>query len=83
MLVFSQWRRMLDLIQSALQARHIRFSRLDGTMGVSARARAIAQFTVRLRHIPPRKTLLPSLRSITYIQGHAGLGMLTAVQNLK
>ncbi|CAL8466655.1 g6191 [Coccomyxa elongata] len=44
-LVFSQWRRMLDLIQSALQARHIRFSRLDGTMGVSARAHAIAHFT--------------------------------------
>ncbi|BDA41061.1 Helicase-like transcription factor CHR28 [Coccomyxa sp. Obi] len=44
-IVFSQWRHMLDLIQSALQARHIRFSRLDGTMGVSARAHAIAQFT--------------------------------------
>ncbi len=54
-IVFSQWRRMLDLIQSALQARHIRFSRLDGTMGVSARAHAIAQFTVRLYHTAPRK----------------------------
>ncbi|KAK9916313.1 hypothetical protein WJX75_001149 [Coccomyxa subellipsoidea] len=44
-IVFSQWTRMLDLIQVALQASNIRFSRLDGTMGVSARGHAVAAFT--------------------------------------
>ena len=47
-IVFSQWTRMLDLIQSALHVSNIRFSRLDGTMGVSARAHAVAHFTVRV-----------------------------------
>ena len=49
-IVFSQWTRMLDLIQVALQASNIRFSRLDGTMGVSARGHAVAAFTVSINH---------------------------------
>ena len=46
-IVFSQWTRMLDLVQATLQQERIRFSRLDGTMNVPNREHAIAKFTVR------------------------------------
>jgi SNF2 family DNA or RNA helicase len=46
-LVFSQWTRMLDLVQVPLLERGIQFVRLDGTMDSDTRANAIREFNKR------------------------------------
>lgn len=43
-LVFSQWTRMLDLLEVPLQESCIQYRRLDGTMSVAARDKAIKDF---------------------------------------
>ena len=46
-IVFSQWTGMLDLVEAAVgRARH-RFRRLDGSMSITAREAAIANFQAR------------------------------------
>jgi SNF2 family DNA or RNA helicase len=45
-IVFSQWTRMLDLVERALRQNRIRFARLDGSMSVPSREGAIRTFTV-------------------------------------
>ncbi|KQK10005.2 hypothetical protein BRADI_2g51727v3 [Brachypodium distachyon] len=43
-IVFSQWTRMLDLLEVHLKASHVTYRRLDGTMSVAARERAVNDF---------------------------------------
>ena len=46
-LVFSQWTSMLDLLEIPLKRAKIAFRRLDGTMTVPARERAIGDFETK------------------------------------
>jgi SNF2 family DNA or RNA helicase len=69
MVVFSQWTSMLDLVQSALQERRIMAVRLDGSMQVQARQRAIRLF----REDPSVKVFLISLKA-----GGLGLNLTAA-----
>lgn len=43
-IVFSQWTRMLDLLESCLKDSSIQYRRLDGTMSVVARDKAVKDF---------------------------------------
>ncbi|KAK4399088.1 Helicase-like transcription factor CHR27 [Sesamum angolense] len=43
-IVFSQWTRMLDLLEACLKNSSIQYRRLDGTMAVVARDRAVKDF---------------------------------------
>lgn len=43
-IVFSQWTRMLDLLEGPLKASSVRYRRLDGTMSIAAREKAIKDF---------------------------------------
>ncbi|XWS15697.1 hypothetical protein CRYUN_Cryun34aG0024000 [Craigia yunnanensis] len=43
-LVFSQWTRMLDLFEACLKSSSIEYRRLDGTMSVAARDKAVKDF---------------------------------------
>ena len=43
-IVFSQWTRMLDLLEACLKNSSIQYRRLDGTMSVSARDKAVKDF---------------------------------------
>lgn len=43
-IVFSQWTRMLDLLEVHLKASHVTYRRLDGTMSVAAREKAVNDF---------------------------------------
>lgn len=44
-IVFSQWTGMLDLVELSLNQSLIQFRRLDGTMSLNARDRAVKEFT--------------------------------------
>lgn len=55
-IVFSQWTGMLDLLESCLKSSNIEYRRLDGTMPIGARDRAVKDFN-----------LLPEVRMITGI----------------
>lgn len=43
-IVFSQWTRMLDLLEAKLKSSSIQYRRLDGTMSVAARDKAVKDF---------------------------------------
>lgn len=43
-IVFSQWTKMLDLLEASLISSHIQYRRLDGTMSVAARDKAVQDF---------------------------------------
>jgi SNF2 family DNA or RNA helicase len=43
-IIFSQWTGMLDLLEVHLKASHVSYRRLDGTMSVAARERAVNDF---------------------------------------
>jgi len=58
-IVFSQWTSMLDLLEAPLRGARHAFRRLDGTMSVAARERAVADFTGR----PDVFVLLVSLKA--------------------
>lgn len=45
-IVFSQWTRMLDLLEVHLKASHVTYRRLDGTMSVAARDKAVKDFNM-------------------------------------
>ncbi|AQK99997.1 SNF2 domain-containing protein / helicase domain-containing protein / zinc finger protein-related [Zea mays] len=45
-IVFSQWTRMLDLLEVHLKASHVTYRRLDGTMSVAARDKAVNDFNM-------------------------------------
>lgn len=43
-IVFSQWTSMLDLVEMSLKNSRIRYRRLDGTMSIAARDKAVKDF---------------------------------------
>eukprot|EP00850_Spirogloea_muscicola_P012718 SM000083S22765 [mRNA] locus=s83:377343:380340:+ [translate_table: standard] len=68
-IVFSQWTSMLNLLEAPLQAAGLQFRRLDGTMNVNARERAIAEFSTR----PEVTVMIMSLKAASL-----GLNMVAA-----
>ena len=63
-IVFSQWTAMLDLLEPCLRSAGIHFRRLDGTMSLAARERALSEFEAK----PDVTVILMSLKA-------AGLGV--------
>lgn len=43
-IVFSQWTRMLDIFETGLKSSSIQYRRLDGTMSIAARDKAVKDF---------------------------------------
>ncbi|KAL1545370.1 helicase-like transcription factor CHR28 isoform X1 [Salvia divinorum] len=68
-IVFSQWTSMLDLVEMSLKNNHISYRRLDGTMSIVARDRAVKDFNTD----PEVDVMLMSLKA-----GNLGLNMVAA-----
>ncbi|KAG2246799.1 hypothetical protein Bca52824_086427 [Brassica carinata] len=68
-LVFSQWNGMLDLVELCFEENGIEFRRLDGTMSLAARDRAVKEFS----NDPDVEVMLMSLKA-----GNLGLNMVAA-----
>ncbi|KAJ6802551.1 helicase-like transcription factor CHR28 isoform X1 [Iris pallida] len=68
-IVFSQWTGMLDLLEIPLRASSIQYRRLDGTMSVAARERAIKDFNT----LPEVTVMIMSLKAASL-----GLNMVAA-----
>ncbi|KAK6921494.1 Helicase, C-terminal, partial [Dillenia turbinata] len=68
-IVFSQWTRMLDLVETSLNQHLIQYRRLDGTMTLSARDKAVKDFSAD----PEVIVMLMSLKA-----GNLGLNMVAA-----
>ncbi|XP_031395304.1 helicase-like transcription factor CHR28 isoform X2 [Punica granatum] len=68
-IVFSQWTRMLDLLEVCLKSSSIQFRRLDGTMSVIARDKAVKDFNT----LPEVTVMIMSLKAASL-----GLNMVSA-----
>ncbi|KAL3654849.1 hypothetical protein CASFOL_000635 [Castilleja foliolosa] len=68
-IVFSQWTSMLDLVESSLKKSCISYRRLDGTMSIAARDKAVKDFNID----PEVDVMLMSLKA-----GNLGLNMVAA-----
>ncbi|GJN17486.1 hypothetical protein PR202_gb04557 [Eleusine coracana subsp. coracana] len=68
-IVFSQWTRMLDLLEVHLKASHVTYRRLDGTMSVAARDKAVNDFNT----VPEVSVMIMSLKAASL-----GLNMVAA-----
>ncbi|KAF8054009.1 hypothetical protein N665_1356s0013 [Sinapis alba] len=68
-IVFSQWTGMLDLVELSFIENGIEFRRLDGTMSLAARDRAVKEFS----KVPDVEVMLMSLKA-----GNLGLNMVAA-----
>ncbi|XP_059453331.1 helicase-like transcription factor CHR28 isoform X2 [Corylus avellana] len=68
-IVFSQWTSMLDLVENSLNLASIEYRRLDGTMSLGARDRAVRDFNTD----PEVTVMLMSLKA-----GNLGLNMVAA-----
>ncbi|KAL0696837.1 hypothetical protein Bca4012_064017 [Brassica carinata] len=68
-IIFSQWTSMLDLLEFSLNENTIEFRRLDGTMSLAARDRAVKEFS----NDPDVKVMIMSLKA-----GNLGLNMVAA-----
>lgn len=68
-IVFSQWTRMLDLLEARLKNSSIQYRRLDGTMSVVARDRAVKDFNT----LPEVSVMIMSLKAASL-----GLNMVAA-----
>ncbi|XP_073138962.1 helicase-like transcription factor CHR28 isoform X2 [Henckelia pumila] len=68
-IVFSQWTGMLDLVEISLKNSYINFRRLDGTMSIAARDKAVKDFNTD----PEVDVMLMSLKA-----GNLGLNMVAA-----
>ncbi|XP_047945417.1 helicase-like transcription factor CHR28 isoform X3 [Salvia hispanica] len=68
-IVFSQWTSMLDLVEMSLKNNHISYRRLDGTMSIVARDKAVKEFNTD----PEVDVMLMSLKA-----GNLGLNMVSA-----
>ncbi|GFP96351.1 putative swi/snf-related matrix-associated actin-dependent regulator of chromatin subfamily a member 3-like 2 [Phtheirospermum japonicum] len=68
-IVFSQWTGMLDLLEACLKNTPLQYRRLDGTMPVSARDRAVKDFNT----IPQVTVMIMSLKAASL-----GLNMVAA-----
>ncbi|CAJ1936386.1 unnamed protein product [Sphenostylis stenocarpa] len=58
-IVFSQWTRMLDLLEACLKNSSINYRRLDGTMSVVARDKAVKDFNT----LPEVSVIIMSLKA--------------------
>ncbi|KAL3502348.1 hypothetical protein ACH5RR_036797 [Cinchona calisaya] len=70
-IVFSQWTSMLDLFEVSLKNTGIKYRRLDGTMSLAARDKAVKEFNAN----PKVTVILMSLKA-----GNLGLNMMAACQ---
>ncbi|KAF1872938.1 hypothetical protein Lal_00016044 [Lupinus albus] len=68
-IVFSQWSRMLDLLEEHLKKSSIQYRRLDGTMSVVARDKAVKDFNT----LPEVSVMIMSLKAASL-----GLNMVAA-----
>ncbi|XP_057471923.1 helicase-like transcription factor CHR28 [Actinidia eriantha] len=68
-IVFSQWTRMLDLLETCLKNSSIQYRRLDGTMTVLARDKAVKDFNT----LPEVSVMIMSLKAASL-----GLNMVAA-----
>ncbi|XP_048323285.1 helicase-like transcription factor CHR28 isoform X2 [Ziziphus jujuba] len=68
-IVFSQWTRMLDLLEACLKNSSIQYRRLDGTMSVLARDKAVKDFNT----LPEVSVIIMSLKAASL-----GLNMVAA-----
>ncbi|XP_059278868.1 helicase-like transcription factor CHR28 isoform X1 [Lycium ferocissimum] len=68
-IVFSQWTGMLNLVERALNQSGFHYERLDGTMSLAARDRAVKEFNTN----PEVTVMLMSLKA-----GNLGLNMVAA-----
>ncbi|KAJ7968497.1 Helicase-like transcription factor CHR28 [Quillaja saponaria] len=68
-IVFSQWTRMLDLLEFCLKNSSIQYRRLDGTMSVVARDKAVKDFNT----LPEVSVMIMSLKAASL-----GLNMVAA-----
>ncbi|XP_039774119.1 helicase-like transcription factor CHR28 isoform X2 [Panicum virgatum] len=68
-IVFTQWSRMLDLLEHSLSSNHIEFRRLDGSMPLNVRERAVKEFNTD----PEVRVIIMSLKA-----GNLGLNMVAA-----
>ncbi|KAI3472979.1 hypothetical protein Pfo_030030 [Paulownia fortunei] len=68
-IVFSQWTSMLDLVEMSLKNSCISYRRLDGTMSIAARDKAVKDFNTN----PEVDVMLMSLKA-----GNLGLNMVAA-----
>ncbi|XP_010533886.1 PREDICTED: helicase-like transcription factor CHR28 isoform X2 [Tarenaya hassleriana] len=68
-IVFSQWTKMLDLLEAGLRSSCIQYRRLDGTMSVVARDKAVTDFNT----LPEVSVMIMSLKAASL-----GLNMVAA-----
>ncbi|KAK2635809.1 hypothetical protein Ddye_030601 [Dipteronia dyeriana] len=68
-IIFSQWTRMLDLVEFSMKEHSIEYRRLDGTMSLASRDRAVKDFNTD----PEITVMLMSLKA-----GNLGLNMVAA-----
>ncbi|XP_057962916.1 helicase-like transcription factor CHR28 [Malania oleifera] len=68
-IVFSQWTRMLDLLEANLKDSSIQYRRLDGTMSIVARDKAVKDFNT----LPEVSVMIMSLKAASL-----GLNMVAA-----
>ncbi|CAN7019075.1 unnamed protein product [Brassica rapa subsp. trilocularis] len=68
-IIFSQWTSMLDVLEFSLNEKTIEFRRLDGTMSLAARDRAVKEFS----NDPDVQVMIMSLKA-----GNLGLNMVAA-----
>ncbi|KAJ6707012.1 TRANSCRIPTION TERMINATION FACTOR 2-RELATED [Salix viminalis] len=68
-IVFSQWTGMLDLLEACLKSSSIQYRRLDGTMSVVARDKAVKDFNI----LPEVSVMIMSLKAASL-----GLNMVAA-----
>ncbi|XP_050373282.1 helicase-like transcription factor CHR28 isoform X2 [Argentina anserina] len=68
-IIFSQWTKMLDLVENALNEYCIQYRRLDGTMTLTSRDRSVKEFNTD----PEVTVMLMSLKA-----GNLGLNMVAA-----
>ncbi|KAL6844541.1 hypothetical protein ACP4OV_026214 [Aristida adscensionis] len=68
-IVFSQWIGMLDLLENSLSSNNIEFRRLDGSMSLNIRGKAVKEFNTD----PEVRVMLMSLKA-----GNLGLNMVAA-----
>ncbi|KAF6154507.1 hypothetical protein GIB67_028399 [Kingdonia uniflora] len=68
-IVFSQWTRMLDLLEAQLKNSSIQYRRLDGTMSIIARDKAVKDFNT----LPEVSVMIMSLKAASL-----GLNMVAA-----
>ncbi|WCJ26979.1 SNF2 domain-containing protein / helicase domain-containing protein / zinc finger protein-related [Euphorbia peplus] len=72
-IVFSQWTKMLDLLEACLKSSSIQYRRLDGTMSVVARDKAVKDFNT----LPEVTVMIMSLKAASL-----GLNMVAACRVL-